>query len=207
MALITGVVGYFTAGEITNIATSTTPTVEFKPAPFPHVPEIKTQKPSASAVDSEPSNATAPSRLPDATPPATTAPLSPSATTSKKSEMGSGGASKNIVLTHMVVTTSASLSKVTEQDVLSFKAVVHFKDGTTKDVTTEASWQVLGPVGSITANGVFTAALEPDVAEFGEGSGAIVATWQDPASGEEVLGKTYIFEVDAYVPPAIERAG
>jgi hypothetical protein len=117
------------------------------------------------------------------------------------------GTANSIALLQLELSAPVSLSKITERDIIHFKAIVYFKDGTHRDVTTEASWRVLGPIGNISTTGVFSAMLEPDTAEFGIGSGAVVATWQDPISGAEILGKSVIFEVKAYVPATIERQG
>ena len=66
-------------------------------------------------------------------------------------------------------------------------------------MTFEVVWQVIGPIGSISKAGVFTAKLADSVAEFGEGSGVIVATWKNKNGSEEILGKTIIFKVNAKV--------
>ena len=97
------------------------------------------------------------------------------------------------------IVTKNSLEKVTEGDQIKFQAVATFKDGSTRDLTSEVVWRVIGSIGSISKAGVFLAKLEDEVAEFGEGSGAVVATWKNKDSGEDILGKTIIFKVDAKV--------
>ena len=97
------------------------------------------------------------------------------------------------------IVAKTGLEKVTEGDQIKFQAAATFKDGSTRDLTFEVVWQVIGPIGSISKAGVFTAKLADSVAEFGEGSGVIVATWKNKNGSEEILGKTIIFKVNAKV--------
>lgn len=94
-----------------------------------------------------------------------------------------------------------------EGDEITFQAILTMTDGSTRDVTEHAKWQVIGPIGQIARPGVFTAKLEVSVAEFGIASGSIAAVWKDSASGKEFLGATPIFEVEARIEKALEERG
>ncbi len=76
------------------------------------------------------------------------------------------------------------------------KAILTLSDGTKVDVTSKATWKVLGPIGSIVTPGTFVAKLDASVAEFGKSSGAIVVTFTSPA-GQDFLAQTPIFTVAA----------
>ncbi|PIR44874.1 MAG: hypothetical protein COV10_02525 [Candidatus Vogelbacteria bacterium CG10_big_fil_rev_8_21_14_0_10_51_16] len=93
------------------------------------------------------------------------------------------------------VVSRATLSDIPEGAEIPMRAVIRLDNGETKDVTSEAKWQVVGPIGSVTAGGVFTAKLDSSVVEFGESSGSVVAIWNEPTSGASFLGKTPIFRV------------
>lgn len=99
-----------------------------------------------------------------------------------------------------------NLKNVSEKDILIFKALVRTSDGISKDVTQEALWKVLGPVGGV-SKGVFTATLSSDMAEFGRAPGAVVATYTDLLTGKELVAESPIFEVKAFVPKGIETKG
>jgi len=101
---------------------------------------------------------------------------------------------------------NSSLEGVSERDTISFVAVLTMSDGSTKDVTQDAVWEVVGPIGSI-QKGVFTAALDPSIAEFGRGPGAVTATYTDSASGKKFEATTEIFEVAAYIPSSVDTSG
>lgn len=98
----------------------------------------------------------------------------------------------------LTVVTLADLAlAVPEGKSVQFKAMAKFSDGTERDVTANVVWRVLGPIGSVRA-GTFQAQLDASIAEAGEGSGAIVATFTT-ASGESFLGQTPIFKVKTIV--------
>lgn len=92
-----------------------------------------------------------------------------------------------------------NLKGIVEGDRVQFEAVLDLADGTTRIVTTQVQWKVLGSIGRMASPGVFLAVLGSDVSEFGTASGAVVATWKDPKSGEEILGKSAIFNVEAKI--------
>ncbi|MBI4159905.1 FecR domain-containing protein [Candidatus Wolfebacteria bacterium] len=105
------------------------------------------------------------------------------------------------------VASANDLRGVVEGSAIIFTATLMMSDGTATDVTADANWQVVGKVGSMERPGVFRARLAPDVAEFGESSGSIVATWRDPATGQAFLGKTNIFKVEAGVQESLGQEG
>lgn len=90
------------------------------------------------------------------------------------------------------------LQGVKETDKLVFKAMLVMSDGTKKDVTAEAEWKVVGPIGAMNGKGFFLAKLDESASEFGEGLGSIIATWKDPISGNSFLANSPIFKVEAY---------
>ncbi len=97
----------------------------------------------------------------------------------------------------LAIVSKNSLSRVIEGDIIQFEAIATMSDNSKINVTATAKWQVLGKMGKMEKPGVFIAELAPEVAESGESSGAVVATWQDLASGEAVLGQSPIFKVEA----------
>ncbi|MBI5732141.1 MAG: FecR domain-containing protein [Candidatus Magasanikbacteria bacterium] len=99
------------------------------------------------------------------------------------------------------------LDKVVEGDKINFEAIAEMSDGSRINVTALSQWQVLGQIGRIERPGVFVAELAPAVAEFGESSGSVIATWQDPESREALLGKSPIFKVEAKVIEPSLREG
>lgn len=170
-------------------------------------PRVAPTQPSDRGINEAPPAAPTPTPSPaTATPtpvPQTTAPTA----APPPASAASSGSSKSTAVTVTKLVISGATRSITEGDAITFTATATFSDGTTRDVTEEASWQVLGPIGTIRSAGVFVADLDVSTSEYGKGSGAIVATWKDPASGTEVLGKTGIFEVKAAVPDNIERQG
>ncbi len=110
-------------------------------------------------------------------------------------------------VTSIEILTKNSLQEVKEGEKVQFTAFVKFSDGSKKEITSEAKWQVLGPIGTITISGVFTSALDAKVAEYGEGSGAVIATWTDPATKTPFIDKTVIFKVKAQGEPELNGEG
>jgi FecR protein len=92
-----------------------------------------------------------------------------------------------------------SFSGIVEHTPVKFKAIAKLADGTTRDVTAKADWKVLGQIGRFTAPGTLFPELDPLIAEQGKGSGAVIATYNDPNGGGVFLGKTIIFDVAADV--------
>ena len=98
----------------------------------------------------------------------------------------------------LTLETISLLQGVKEIDKITFKAITTMNDGSKKDVTVEAMWSVVGPIGAMEKAGVFRAALDASVSEVGEGFGSIVAGWKDVASGVEFSANSPIFKVEAY---------
>jgi len=98
------------------------------------------------------------------------------------------------------ITAKGSLEAVTEGDAIPFAATLVMNDGSTRIITTEAQWRVVGPIGSIAPSGIFSAQLDPLVAEEGTASGSVVASWTDPRNGAVFFNSTAIFAVNAAVP-------
>ncbi len=99
------------------------------------------------------------------------------------------------------IAAKSSLNNLIEGNTVAFTATVTMSDGSKKDVTSAASWQVLGSIGTISRSGVFTAALGASAAEFGQATGAVVATWTDRSTGKAFLDKTAVFSVGASITP------
>lgn len=89
------------------------------------------------------------------------------------------------------VVTSQSLNNVTEGMTIKFQALIKLSDGTTRDISNEVKWAVLGDVGSITPAGIFTARLGISLSEFGEGVGSVVATYIS-SDGRAFLGNLMV---------------
>lgn len=102
----------------------------------------------------------------------------------------------------LVLQSDAASTTIKEGQIVTFHAEAIFSDGTRKDVTRAAEWKVLGDVGAITSPGVFAAQLGTTTAEYGQGTGSIVAVFKDSVSGQFILGKSslYIIEASVTVP-------
>ncbi|MFH0891049.1 MAG: hypothetical protein V1856_03385, partial [Candidatus Liptonbacteria bacterium] len=98
----------------------------------------------------------------------------------------------------LVVSTAAdNLTKgLTEGDKIQFTAYLLMSDGSKVRVREGITWKVVGLIGDIDSNGVFVAKLDPSIAEYGEGFGAVAAIYKD------YMGKTEIFKVVPYIDPA-----
>lgn len=83
---------------------------------------------------------------------------------------------------------------LTEGENVVFHAVLHGGGGATRDVTSEVTWEVLGKMGSIADNGVFTAKLDPSISELGEGGGTVNAEWED-ADGKVMHAESGLIHV------------
>ncbi|TSC77761.1 MAG: hypothetical protein G01um101429_964 [Parcubacteria group bacterium Gr01-1014_29] len=107
----------------------------------------------------------------------------------------------------LTIRPQGNLKGVVEGDRVRFKAVLALPDGKTRIVTADAQWSVLGSIGKMASPGVFLAKLGSDVSEFGTAPGAVIAIWKDPKSGEEILGKSAIFNVEAKIETDINTDG
>lgn len=98
----------------------------------------------------------------------------------------------------LTIVSDRTLGEITEEETVNFKAILT-ENGINRDITTEVEWKVIGSVGNINTRGVFTAKLAPDVAEYGEVSGTVIAIWKGGANDDALLGKSAIFKVKAKV--------
>ncbi|MBI2055711.1 MAG: FecR domain-containing protein [Candidatus Sungbacteria bacterium] len=119
---------------------------------------------------------------------------------------GASGAPRAAVVS-LEVEAGRSLEKVTEGDEISLRATAVLADGSRRDVTREVLWQVVGPVGSISSDGRFSAKLGDEVSELGRAPGTVVATFEDKITGESLLSKTPLFNVDAKIEATGQREG
>lgn len=163
-------------------------------------------KPAPAAAVKTPVSGTAKVSIPLPAAPATNPSVAPTVapTSAPARSSGSGSSSSSVQPTKLSID-GASLKKVSEKDVVKLKALLTMSDGSIKDVTSEASWEVVGPIGSI-QSGSFTAKLDPSIAEFGRGPGAIHVTFKDSLTGKEFTADTGIFDVAAFIP-VIETGG
>lgn len=98
----------------------------------------------------------------------------------------------------LTLETTSSFEGVKETDKIIFKAIAVMDDGTEQDVTAEAKWKVIGPIGVMEEPGIFLAMLDASVSEFGEGMGSVVVSWHDTATCAAFLENSPIFKVEAY---------
>lgn len=101
----------------------------------------------------------------------------------------------------LTLSTKGNLSGIVEGDKVFFQALLSLSDGTTKNVTEDIDWKVIGPIGSIN-KGVFVAKLNSSVSEFGVGSGAVIASWKNEKTGGILFDKTPLFQVQTKVDTA-----
>ncbi len=105
-----------------------------------------------------------------------------------------------------IVRTQTLISVIQEGTKTQFKAIIKFKEGGERDVTSEVVWLVTGPIGSITLDGVFIPKLSDTVSELGEASGVISATWRS-VRGEEFSANTEILKVELKFEDDGDRRG
>ncbi len=98
----------------------------------------------------------------------------------------------------LIVSASQPFEGIKEGDKITFTAKLVMTDGSSQVLNDNVAWSVAGKIGSIASNGIFTAKLDPLVAEYGEGVGFIIAVYKD-ASGKEFIGQTPIFKVKTFV--------
>ncbi|MEK7192468.1 MAG: hypothetical protein AAB646_03065, partial [Patescibacteria group bacterium] len=114
---------------------------------------------------------------------------------------------EKISIKSLAITSDRKLESLKEGDKVVFKASLLMSDGSTQiPPKGKAQWTVLGQIGIIGSDGIFTAKLADEIAEYGEGVGAIVATYTSE-SGDSFIEKTGIFKVEAFVPENLETNG
>lgn len=109
------------------------------------------------------------------------------------------GVSTNVIssVAKLVIAPDRSLEGIKEGDKVNFKASLRMSDGSMRQ-TKDVKWTLIGPVGEINSQGVYKAVLSDEIAELGEGIGAVMASYKDP-SGKEYQTKTELFKVEAFV--------
>lgn len=161
--------------------------------------ESEARKPRPAAEEPLRPNAVEQPRLPINTPPPT--PLAPLPTTPRKAKI------ESLRILFENVTDIAAV-KLFEEDAVSIRAVARLSDGTERDITREAKWQVLGDIGQVDqAKGVFIPRLRADIRELGKSFGNITATFADPDTGELFFSATPIFEVNTKITERTPEAG
>lgn len=93
---------------------------------------------------------------------------------------------------------AAPQKNIREFQPLRFKVILIFSNGERRDITGEAHWQIVGPIGFFKSPGVFIPRLDESVAELGEGFGAAVAVWKDIKTGKEFTAHSAVLKV---IPP------
>ena len=92
----------------------------------------------------------------------------------------------------------------TEGALVELEAVLIMSDGSTKVVTDQVDWQVVGSIGRMQNPGVFKAVLGNDVSEIGTAFGAVTARFVGEP-GNEYINKTDIFTVIGKIDKIDER--
>ncbi|MGB2580310.1 MAG: FecR domain-containing protein [Minisyncoccia bacterium] len=105
---------------------------------------------------------------------------------------------------HLKIETKSLISDLTEEDKVVFRAVLYGAGGATRDVTSEATWEVSGQMGVMTLDGIFTAKLDPLISELGEGSGTVRATWKD-ADGALMHAESGLIHVVPKIDNTVEN--
>ncbi|TSC61569.1 MAG: hypothetical protein G01um101448_847 [Parcubacteria group bacterium Gr01-1014_48] len=105
-----------------------------------------------------------------------------------------------------VITPNRSLKGLVEGDKVFFTAVLGMSDGTQKLASGGTVWTVVGKMGTINQDGVFTAELDPSIAEIGEGVGVVTVIYTDN-KGKTWLSKTETFKVGMFIPDDTETQG
>lgn len=94
-----------------------------------------------------------------------------------------------------------------EGEKVLFRALLRMTDGSTNNAdASRVTWTLVGKIGNISQSGLFEAQLDESIAEYGEGSGAVIASYKD-ATGKTFVGKSEIFKVEAAVPEGGEEDG
>ncbi len=117
-----------------------------------------------------------------------------------------GGSSASAKPTSLSIIPKRDLKGIIEGNLVAFDAVLKFSDGSTKTVTSEATWRVVGGIGKMERPGVFRAQLDDSVAEFGTAPGSVAAQWKGE-DGSTALGASPIFNVDAKIEEILDTRG
>lgn len=107
----------------------------------------------------------------------------------------------------LVLKIDGNTKNIIEDDVIKFKAILVMSDGTKKNVSNTAKWQVLGQIGNITSSGIFTAKLDVSISELGEGFGNVIATWKISDGVDILIGKSPTLNVKDKIEETIDFRG
>lgn len=103
----------------------------------------------------------------------------------------SGGSSASIPKPLEVVLSSDSdLSQIKDGGKASLKAFLKMSDGSKKDVTAKSRWNVSKEIGSVGSDGVFNAAIDPNLGDVPEAEGDVTAVWEE--NGVSLSGKSHV---------------
>lgn len=105
------------------------------------------------------------------------------------------------------IATAHGLDNIIEGETIQFMALLRYDDNSIKDVTHEVAWQVLGPIGKINSEGLFTPRLTAEVAEFGKAVGNVIGVYKNLNEGVNLIDSTPIFEVNLKIEPIIDTRG
>ncbi|MES2953392.1 MAG: FecR family protein [Patescibacteria group bacterium] len=92
---------------------------------------------------------------------------------------------------------SRAFTSLTEGESVSFTLYRTGANGVPEKVSAGFRWKVIGGVGAIGADGVFTAKLDSSVSEAGEAPGTIAAILVNPETGKEDVISSGFFKVQA----------
>lgn len=95
------------------------------------------------------------------------------------------------------------LGDLIEGEKANFRAILSGATGVTKDVTGEVKWEVIGQMGSINNQGLFSAKLDPLISELGEANGFVVAT-REGINEEKIFGKSALIHVKSKIESTSE---
>ena len=107
----------------------------------------------------------------------------------------------------LVVVAATPVDAVHEGDTVQFKATLVDARGVKHPLENGITWSTSGLTGSIAATtGLFTAKLNDQIAEAGEASGSVHASYKDPATGKTIEGESAKFVVSAQAAPTNDQA-
>lgn len=101
-----------------------------------------------------------------------------------------------IIAEKLVIEVGGITKTIREGEQKKLRAFSVMSDGARHEVTDRVRWRVIGAIGTVKPDGVFTPKLIGTQAEFGSAVGSITATLKTD-DGRELLGTTPTFEVKA----------
>jgi hypothetical protein len=94
---------------------------------------------------------------------------------------------------------------IVEKDRVQFKAVLHFKDGTSKDVTGSVQWNAKGGGGRFGASGLFETVIDSAFSEIGEVNESVSAVFKSDETGTDLQSDTVNFKVVPFIEATVEQ--